>query len=129
MASRPGKRFSRVVVVAAVLGASVLTAIVAAIVAISLPPVQRRALSAVERAVSGVLSARVTIGSLHTNIVDRIVLRNVALVGDSGYGDSLTVERVRIRYDLSTLLQRAVNLRRIRLDGARVRCVRSAGGV
>jgi autotransporter translocation and assembly factor TamB len=124
MTISPGKRLSRVLWA----GAAIVAFFAAALLIVSLPPVQQRALSAIERAVSDNLAARVSIGSLHTNFIDRVVLKRVVLAGDGGHGDSVSVRRVRVRIGIAALLRRTVDLRRIDLDGVHAYCFRDTGG-
>ncbi|MDR2693712.1 MAG: translocation/assembly module TamB [Chitinispirillales bacterium] len=118
--------------------AAVTLAVVALVFAVSiafyhvltLPSVQERALRVAEGKISelGYLNGEITIERLSSNFISYVDIYGLRAVGKSGYGDSVYVGRVTVRYWLPPLLKKTVCVRKTTVTDVRGHIVMSPDG-
>ncbi|MDR2591196.1 MAG: translocation/assembly module TamB [Chitinispirillales bacterium] len=97
---------------------------------LTLPSVQERALRIAEEKVAelGYLNGDITIERLSSNLISKIDIYGIRAVGKSGYGDSVYVGRVTVRYWLPPLLRKTVCVRKTTVTDVRGHVVMSPEG-
>ncbi|GBU20315.1 hypothetical protein R80B4_00191 [Fibrobacteres bacterium R8-0-B4] len=97
---------------------------------LTLPSVQERALRIAEEKVSslGYLNGEIKIERISSNLISNIDIYGIHAVGKSGYGDSVYVGRVTVRYWLPPLLRKTVCVRKTTVTDVRGHVVMSPEG-
>jgi hypothetical protein len=80
------------------------------------PATQRRIISFAEKQVDRILAGDCTIGSLSTNFISHVEIKNIALHDAGGHGDSIVIDRVRARFSPLSLLQKKIDIREAVID-------------
>jgi autotransporter translocation and assembly factor TamB len=97
---------------------------------LTLPSVQERALRMAEGEIAsrGYLNGDITIERLESNLISYVNIYGLRAVGKSGYGDSVYVGRVSVRYWLPPLLRKKVSVRKAVVTDVRGHIVMAPDG-
>ncbi len=75
-----------------------------------LPPVQNYACDIVEKELDSLLEGDVEIGKIKSNLLSRLYIYDLKIVDKSGRDDSVSIDYIRVRYNILALLNRTVHV-------------------
>ncbi|NLE00065.1 MAG: hypothetical protein GX640_09330, partial [Fibrobacter sp.] len=75
-----------------------------------LPPVQRYVIDFTQKELSSLLDADISIGSVRADLLSSIELRDIKVKDKNRTDDSISVGRIKVRYNLAALLTKTVSI-------------------
>jgi hypothetical protein len=109
------------------LGVLVFAVSLASYLVLLYPPVQERALRFAEEKMAGYFAGTVTVERVESNLLSNVTVYGVRAIGNSGYGDSITLGHATVRYWIPALFRKRVRVLSVRASDVNAHIVMAPG--